>query len=396
MSRIFALAFQNAPNVLQDKNVDLFRAVPIENTFNVIIYIQFYNVRLIDMTSVIKHHPIQTSSCLDSVQLSQLEQSFREWVEKAYRPDIRLSRKRIWIIFLLIRYTGARLNEVLALNPYEDIDCNRHVVSFGKAGEGKSLKKREIQLSESVFNEIWSNLNDSAFKEFLTQMFRIDPGHVRRKFYERAASCGFSPAQGSPDVIRRARGVELIQGNVPLTVVQQILGHSTPNLAASYVKFSDEDMRQLANYFIEKESRKKTSARNMFFGKICAVRKGDIQSSVDVLTIGEYIITTVITNDSLERLCLKPGLLVTAEVKAPWVMLQNTENEPKCSAENRLRGTVTHMREGEITMEYVIRISDGTSLCAVTTRETGNRLGILENDTVWAIFNSFAVILHVD
>jgi molybdate transport system regulatory protein len=115
-----------------------------------------------------------------------------------------------------------------------------------------------------------------------------------------------------------------------------------------------------------------------------------------VLTIGEYIITTVITNDSLERLCLKPGLLVTAELKAPWVMLQNTENEPKCSAENRLRGTVIHIREGEITTEYVIRIPDGTSLCAVTTHETVSRLGILENDTVWAIFNSFAVVLHVD
>jgi len=336
------------------------------------------------------------TNCLNTLQLNQLEQSYREWVKSSQRSDISLSRKRILLIFLLIRYTGARLNEVLALNPYEDIDCNRHVICFGKSGDGKSLKKREIQLPESVFNELWSALNDSVFKEFLKQMFRVDPGHVRRKFYDRAASCGFPPAQGAPDVIRKARGVELIQGNVPLPVVQQILGHSTPNLAASYVKFSDEDMRQLANYFIEKESRKKTSARNMFFGKICAIRKGDIQSSVEVLTIGEYIITTVITNDSLDRLCLKPGLLVTAEVKAPWVMLQNTVNEPKSSAENRLRGTVINIREGEITTEYVIRISDGTWLCAVTTRETRKRLGIKENDTVWAIFNSFAVILHVD
>jgi len=251
-------------------------------------------------------------------------------------------------------------------------------------------------LPDPVFNEIWSALSDPAFKEFLTRMFRIDPGHVRRKFYERAVSCGFSPALGAPDVIRKARGVELIQGNVPLPVVQQILGHSTPNLAASYVKFSDEDMRQLANYFIDKETQKKTSARNMFFGKISAIRKGDIQSSVDVLTIGDYIITTVITNGSLERLCLKPGLLVTAEVKAPWVLLENSETEPKCSAENRLRGTVSLIHEGEITTEYVIRISDGTSLCAVTSRETGSRLGIRENDSVWALFNSFAVVLHVE
>jgi len=28
-----------------------------------------------------------------------------------------MSRKRIWLILLIIRYTGARLNEVLILNP---------------------------------------------------------------------------------------------------------------------------------------------------------------------------------------------------------------------------------------------------------------------------------------
>lgn len=161
------------------------------------------------MRPSIKHRPGHTkiisepsgSNCLDTDQLGRLEQSFREWVETSHRPDIRLSRKRIWIIFLLIRYTGARLNEVLALDPFEDIDCIRHVVSFGKTGDRKNLKKREVQLSEPVFNEIQSVLNDSALKKFPVQMFRIDPGHVRRKFYERAASCGFSPAQGAPDVI---------------------------------------------------------------------------------------------------------------------------------------------------------------------------------------------------
>ena len=336
------------------------------------------------------------NTCLDSTQLSKLEQSFREWVKESRRPDIRLSRKRILIIFLLIRYTGARLNEILALNPFEDIDCDRRVVCLGNTGAGKTLKKREVQLPKPVFDEIQSVLNDSVFTESMTNMFRIDPGHVRRKFYERALSCGFLSILGAPDLIRKARGVELIQENVPLPVVQHILGHSTPNLAASYVKFSDEDMHQSAVHFIEKESRRKTSARNMFFGKISAIRKGDIQSIIDVLTIGQYIITTVITNDSLERLALKTGRLVTAEIKAPWIMLQKGETEPACTAENRLNGTAIRILKGEITTEYTIRIPDGTSLCAITTSETDRRLGIRENDSVWAMFNSFAVILHVD
>ena len=43
--------------------------------------------------------------CLDSGQLSRLEQSFRQWVRDTPRPDVSLSRKRILVIFLLIRYT---------------------------------------------------------------------------------------------------------------------------------------------------------------------------------------------------------------------------------------------------------------------------------------------------
>ena len=72
------------------------------------------------------------SRCLDTVQLTRLEQSFRQWAEGAPRSDVRLSRKRILLIFLLIRYTGAKLNEVLALDPFQDIDHQRQLVVFGK------------------------------------------------------------------------------------------------------------------------------------------------------------------------------------------------------------------------------------------------------------------------
>jgi hypothetical protein len=54
-------------------------------------------------------------TCLDLIQLHKLEQSFRDWANSAVRVDVRLSRLRILIIFLLIRYTGGKLSEVLIL-----------------------------------------------------------------------------------------------------------------------------------------------------------------------------------------------------------------------------------------------------------------------------------------
>jgi molybdate transport system regulatory protein len=224
----------------------------------------------------------------------------------------------------------------------------------------------------------------------------VDSAHVRRKFYERAAACGFPKELGGPDAIRKARAVELIQNNVPLPVVQKILGHSTPNLTTSYVTFSDDDLRQVEKFFLEKESRRKTSARNAFFGKISAIQKGDIQSKVELVTTGGYSVTTIITNDSLIRLGLKLGMLITAEVKAPWVVLQKGEQEPQCSMENRFQGTVKRIIKGKVTTEYVVGVADGTELCAVVTCAGNHRLDLHENDRVWAIFNGFAVVLHLD
>jgi molybdate transport system regulatory protein len=336
------------------------------------------------------------SRCLDTVQLNRLEQTFRQWAEGAARLDVRLSRKRILLIFLLIRYTGAKLNEVLALNPFQDLDPDRQSLLFGKADATPDRPPREVQMPASLSQEIQAALEDTAFKQSLGSLFNVDPGHVRRKFYERADTCGFPKELGGPDAIRKARAVELLQNNVPLPVVQRILGHSTPNLTAAFVSFSDEDIRQVTRFFMDKESRRKTSARNAFFGKISGIQKGDIQTRVELVTIGGYCLTTVITNDSLARLGLKAGTVVTAEVKAPWVVLQKGDEEPRCSAENKFHGTIDRIIKGKVTTEYAVKIPDGTELCSVVTSDSSRRLNLHENDPVWAIFNSFSVVLHLD
>lgn len=336
------------------------------------------------------------SRCLDTVQLNRLEQSFRQWAEGATRSDVRLSRRRILLIFLLIRYTGAKLNEVLGLNPFQGINHQRQSILFGKPDAASGRPPREVQIPETLSQELQAALADPAFQESLGSLFNVDPAHVRRKFYERAAACGFPKELGGPDAVRKSRAVELMQNNLPLPVVQRILGHSTPNLTASIVSFSDDDIQKVARFFLEKESRKKTSARNTFFGKISNIQKGDIQAKVELVTIGGHPVTTVITNDSLARLGLKAGTLITAEVKAPMVVLQKGDKEPKCSAENIFQGIIEKIIRGEVTTEYVVRIADGTQVCSLVTSESSRRLELRPNDPVWAVFNSFSVVLHLD
>ncbi len=331
--------------------------------------------------------------CLDTLQLIRIETALREWASSGRRSDLRRSRQRVLLIFLLIRYTGARLNEVLRFEPGDDFDPKKRTVRLRK-GSGPTC--REVQIPEAVSFEIQRLLKALGPREADRCALKLDPAHVRRKFYERAEAVGLPRELGAPEVIRRSRAVELMQGDVPLPVVQKILGHSTPSLAAGYVTFSEEDMRKAEAFFVDRENRRKTSARNTFFGKIQTIRKGDIQAWVEIAALGGYRIRTVITHHSLTRLGLKPGALVGAEVKAPWVTIHRSPNDPECSADNVLSGTVERIVAGRVTSEIVARIADGTEICAIVTAQSLKRLGLRAGDRVWVAFNAFTVVLHAD
>ncbi len=338
------------------------------------------------------NHP-DRETCLDSAQLHELEKSFRTWAKTASRDNVRVSRHCILILFLLIRYTGAKLSEVLNLDPFQDIDAETNSVGFGRLPEDPGRFQRKVHLAGAICREIREMMADPGLKKGSPGMLRLDPGFVRRKFYERAEACGFEKTLGAPESLRRSRAVELIGNNMPLPAVQMMLGHSTPTSISSYVSFPEDEIREVTRFFVEKESGKKTSARNSFFGKIKAIQEGDIQTRVELLTLGGHKVATVITNDSVKRLGLKTGKWITAEVKAPWVMLQKSIDSPSCSADNVFNGVVEKIIQGEINTEYRVKITDGTEICSIVTSESRRRLSLAQGDKVWVLFNSASVVL---
>jgi molybdate transport system regulatory protein len=333
-------------------------------------------------------------SCLDTLQLERLEREFRAWAEGSRRADVALSRRRILLVFLLIRHTGAKLHEVLALNLDRDMDHLALNVTFGRGGgDGEA---RTVPVSEALSREITAHMSDGEFRAAVGETLGVDPAFVRRKFYERAQACGFPKHLGSPEAIRKSRGVELMQANMPLPAVQKYLGHSTPNLTSSYVSFSEEDIRAVTSTFLQRESARKTSARNSFFGRISRIGKADLQAVVELVTPAGHVVSTIITLDSLRRMGLKTGRLATIEVKAPWVQVYRAENDPPCSAENRLPGVITRISRGKINTECVLRIDPETELCSIGTNESLDRLDLRQGDRVWGVFGVYATILRVD
>ena len=331
-------------------------------------------------------------ACLEPLQLGQMEQSFRQWANHSPRSDVRSSRRRILLIFLLIRYTGAKLNEILALNPFTDIQGQSVCIRDPEAKEHDCA--RTITIADNLAREIRATLQENGFGGNPDKLFAFDPAFVRRKFYERASDCGFDKRLGGPEMIRRARAVELVQGNMPIPAVQKLMGHGTPNLTAAHVSYAPEELERITRFFMEREARRTSSARNTFFGKIAAIARGDVQAQVKLVTPAGHCLTTIITTESLERLQLHLGRLVTAEVKAPWVVIHPGGTAIRSSAENQFSGEVARINRGKVSTEYVVRIADGTELCAMLSSESCRNLGMREGDAAWVSFNCFAVILH--
>jgi len=182
---------------------------------------------------------------MDAASLDRLEKSFRQWTAASPRADVRLARQRLHVVFLLIRYTGAKLNEVLSLNPLTDVDFKEQRIHFRNSSAENGGQARTVQISKSLSTEIQTVMGDLPRDRDRKKMLSIDPGFVRRKFYERAEACGFEKRLGGPEMIRRARAVELMQNNLPLTAVQKMLGHSTPHLTSAHVSFSADDIQQV-------------------------------------------------------------------------------------------------------------------------------------------------------
>ncbi|MDR1776709.1 MAG: TOBE domain-containing protein [Desulfovibrio sp.] len=338
----------------------------------------------------------QNEELLDSAQLGMLEGAFRDWAARAATDARRRSRRRILLIFLLIRYAGVKLREALRLDPAHDLDWLSKTVICRSVNNSP---ERRIAISEKLAAEIAGMLETVRSDPYQTGatrcFFDIDPAHVRKKFYELAETCGFDKKSGGPEMLRKARALEMLR-NVPLPAVQRLLGHASPNQTSTLVAWSEDDIADAARLYVEKESGRRTSARNSFYGKVMTLNHDAVQTLVELLTPTGNKIFSVITNTSAARLALAPGKLVTAEIKAPWLCLERCDHNGTNSADNILEGIVDRMTRGEIAVECVVGLKDGTQLCAVLCTSGFDRLGLAPGDPVRALFSAYAVILHAD
>ncbi len=139
----------------------------------------------------------------------------------------------------------------------------------------------------------------------------------------------------------------------------------------------------------------KISARNALAGSVTKVTRGAVNAEVDLTLQGGETIVAIVTNTSVDSLGLKEGKSSYAIIKASSVILAKGL-QGKLSARNVLAGKIEAVHDGAVNSEVILKLSHGTSLVAVITRESVKALALKAGDDVTAIVKASSVIVGVD
>lgn len=157
---------------------------------------------------------------------------------------------QIRLFCLMMRWTGARISEVLALVP-ASIDIEAGVVSIATLKRRKRGIVRQVPLPEWLVTELAA--------EFKLRSRQRDPELAARRIwrwsrstawrYVRAimAQARIAGTQAMPKGLRHGFGVSAVQSKVPLTLLQRWLGHASLRSTAVYLDVSGSEEREIAS-----------------------------------------------------------------------------------------------------------------------------------------------------
>jgi len=324
---------------------------------------------------------------LSPERMEALSGAFHEWSAGARRADSRRSRERMRLLFLMLRYSGARLGEVTSMDDVRDLDLERALASVGQ-GE----RRREVPLPRVLCRELSSFLDGPMGAGLRGEVFAMDHGYVRRVFYARADECGLARELACPSALRSTRAVELLRCGVPLAVVCDMLGQSSKDLASVFQSFSSDDAHRIVRRLAPDDMGLRTSARNAFLCRVTSVVRDGFMAEVGMETASGLPLYAVITAESLDNLELRPGVTVAASVKAPLVDV-GTGGPRKGSARNAVQGVVAAVRTSAVLAEVTAVAPDGTPLCALVSAGAIEALGLGPGDIAEFRFKAMAVVL---
>ncbi len=186
----------------------------------------------------------QPPQYLSEVQLNSLISAFQSWFDQKAISDIkRRIRGRYWLVFLTLRFTGARISEVINVK-HEDIDFRNaeiRLITLKRHNPKKKGAYRIIPVPGSVTAEIASYIAQYPYMK--DKAFKVDRSNFNKVFKELCIESNIPKEMAHPHILRHTRAIELLRAGVPVTIVQDLLGHSALTTTAVYLKMSGQEAK---------------------------------------------------------------------------------------------------------------------------------------------------------
>ena len=188
-------------------------------------------------------------SHLTSDELEKLTNAFYNYYEeeenKVHKARAR-NRAKYLMIFLFLRYTGARLSEVLQIDESRGIDFrNSEVVlrTLKRHSKKKKNLSRVVPIPEHLISDYLRIVK--LHPEIEGKAFKVKSNNFFIVFRAIAKSVGIPDTLAHPHILRHTRAIELLKSGVPVTIVQQLLGHASLATTAVYLKYSATEAKRI-------------------------------------------------------------------------------------------------------------------------------------------------------
>lgn len=139
----------------------------------------------------------------------------------------------------------------------------------------------------------------------------------------------------------------------------------------------------------------KISARNVWLGQVETIDRGVVNSIVNIRLKGGDRISSVITDNSVNRLEIAPDKELMVIVKASNVLLGSAVDPKQISARNILTGTIRSITPGTVNDEVVIDLPGGSSVTSIITSASVKRLELTPGSEISAIIKASDVLLAI-
>ncbi len=181
---------------------------------------------------------------LTEEQINRLIATFQSWYDdKNMSNTKRRIRGRYWLVFLTLRFTGARISEVINIK-HEDIDFRNaeiRLITLKRHNPKKKGQYRIIPVPSSLTSEIANYIVE--YPHMRDKVFKIDRSNFNKVFKERCLEAGIPRDLAHPHILRHTRAIELLRAGVPVMIVQDLLGHSALTTTAIYLKISGQEAK---------------------------------------------------------------------------------------------------------------------------------------------------------